>query len=218
MIVNLLVYIVEHINLTGTWRFTMKLYFIRHGQTDWNLQKRIQGSYDSELNIAGIAQAEELSKKISEFNYKFSKIYTSKQKRAVKTAQIISETINVAYTPIDGLEEVKLGDWEGLTWDEVKERFPYEYEEWYKKRRYTKPPKGESYQDMLVRVLDVLHRIIHEECENVAIVTHSAVIMCLQCYLTDTPFNDMIKFSIDNSSILELDSELFTNKLAFNGI
>ena len=195
----------------------MKLYFIRHGQTDWNLQKRIQGSYDSELNIEGIAQAEELSKKISELNYKFSKIYTSKQRRAVKTAQIISETINVAYIPIDGLEEVKLGDWEGLTWDEVKERFPYEYEEWYKKRRYTKPPKGESYQDVLVRVLEVLHRIVHEECENVAIVTHSAVIMCLQCYLTDTAFDDMIKFSIDNSSILELDSELFTNKLAFNG-
>lgn len=190
----------------------MKLYFIRHGQTDWNLQKKIQGSYDSELNMTGIAQAEELSKKISELNYQFCKIYSSKQKRAVKTAQIISEITKVDYIEIEGLEEVKLGEWEGLTWDEVKEMFPYEYNEWYKNRRFTKPPKGESYQDMLARVLKVIYKIINEEHGNVAIVTHSAVIMCLQCYLTDTPFEDLIKFNIGNSSIVEIDSESFANK------
>lgn len=196
----------------------MKLYFIRHGQTDWNLLKKIQGSYDSELNMTGIAQAEELSKRISELNYKFSKIYSSKQKRALKTAQILSETIKVEYIPIDGLEEVKLGEWEGLTWDEVKERFPCEYQEWYSYRRYTRPPKGESYQDMLVRVLEVIHRIINEEHDNVAIVTHSAVIMCLQCYLTDTPYEELMKFNINNSSIIELESQSFINRLAYSGL
>lgn len=86
----------------------MKLYFIRHGQIDWNLQKKIQGSYDSELNMTGIAQAEELSKKLSVLNYQFSQIYSSKQKSAVKTAQIISGITKVDYIEIDGLEEVKV--------------------------------------------------------------------------------------------------------------
>jgi Fructose-2,6-bisphosphatase len=190
----------------------MKLFLIRHGQTDWNLEGRIQGSYDSELNCTGIVQAEELSKKVLEKNYKFSKIYSSPQKRAVKTAQILSEITGVDYVQLKGLEEINLGEWEGLSWAEVKEKFPAEYEEWYKNRRYTKAPKGESYQDMLERLLSAIDEIIAENSSNIAIVTHSAVIMCLQCYITNTPFNKMMKFKADNTAITEFDSELFSVK------
>lgn len=187
----------------------MKLFFIRHGQTDWNMQGNIQGSYDSELNDIGIRQAKELSEKVIEDNYKLSKIYTSQQKRAIKTAQILSEVINIDCTPIEGLEEMNLGQWEGLSWAEVKEKFPNEYGEWYANRRYTKSPKGESYQDVIERVLPVIHKIIEKNDNNVAIVTHSAVIMCIQCYLTDTPFEEMMRFKTDNTAIIELDSESF---------
>jgi broad specificity phosphatase PhoE len=187
----------------------MKLFLIRHGQTDWNLEGKIQGSYDSELNNAGIIQAEELSKRVLEFSYKFSKIYSSQQKRSVKTAEILSEATNGDYITIKGLEEMNLGEWEGLSWSEVQEKFPKEYEEWYNNRRYTKSPKGESYQDMLERVLTVIYKIINENCDDVAIVTHSAIIMCLQCYVTNTPFNEMMKFKTDNTTITEFDSELF---------
>jgi len=62
---------------------------------------------------------------------------------------------------------------------------------------------------MLERVLKVIHKIISENDEDTAIVTHSAVIMCIQCYLTDTPFEEMTKFKTDNTAIFELDSEMF---------
>lgn len=186
----------------------MKLFFIRHGQTDWNLYGKIQGSHDIELNDTGIIQAEELSKKVLELNYKFSKIYSSPQKRAVKTAEILSRVTNMDYMPMEGLEEINLGEWEGLSWKEVKEKYPTEYEEWYMNRRYAKPPKGESYQDVLERVLTAMHKIIDENSHDVAIVTHSAVIMCLQCYITNTPFDEMMKFKTDNSTITEADSKL----------
>lgn len=189
----------------------MKLFLIRHGQTDWNVEGKIQGSYDSELNNTGISQAEELSKKVVELSYKFSKIYSSPQKRAIKTAEILSKAAKVDYITIKGLEEVNLGRWEGLTWIEAKERFPKEYEEWYNNRRYTKSPNGESYQDMLERVLTALHMIINENCNDVAIVTHSAVIMCLQCCITNTSFDKMTKFKTDNTTIVEIDSELIKN-------
>lgn len=188
----------------------MKLYFIRHGQTDWNVKGKIQGSRDTELNDIGIKQAEELSKKIIESNYKFSKIYTSRQKRAIQTAEILSKAVDKEYIPIQGLEEINFGDWEGLTWAQVKEKFPAEYEKWYKNRRYTKAPNGESYQDMLVRSIKAIHRIINENNEDVAIVTHGGVIMCIQCLLTDTPFTKMMKFKADNTTITELDSDLFS--------
>lgn len=188
----------------------MKLFLIRHGLTDWNLKGKIQGSFDSELNEAGITQAEELSRKILKDNDKFSKIYSSPQKRAVKTAQILSEATGIEYVLIKGLEEINLGEWEGLSWDEVKEKFPKEFEAWLKNRRYARAPGGESYQDLLERVLPAIRKIIDENDGNVAIVTHSAVIMCLLCYITNTSFNDMLKFKADNTSITEFDSEQFS--------
>lgn len=118
----------------------MKLIFIRHGQTDWNLQGKIQGSYDSDLNDTGIKQAMKLSEVLLNLNYKFSKIYTSPQKRALQTAKILSEYSNIQYIPIDDLREINMGKWEGLSWQEVEEKYPSEYKEWYLNRQYTKTP------------------------------------------------------------------------------
>ncbi len=188
----------------------MRLYFIRHGQTDWNLAGKIQGSSDIELNETGIAQAKELSRKLSEENYSIARIYSSKQKRAYQTASIISRTLGCELTPIDGLEEVRLGNWEGLSWQEVKSAYPSEYDAWYHDRRYYKSHQGESYQELLERVLPAVHHIISENTKDVAIITHNAVIMCLQCYLTHTPFHRMIDFKAGNTSIITLDSKLFT--------
>lgn len=190
----------------------MKLFFIRHGQTDWNLESRIQGSYDSELNHTGVIQAEELARKILESGYGFSKIYTSKQRRAVKTAEILSKAIKRVCIPVEGLQEINLGEWEGLLWSEVQERFPKEYSEWVNNRRYTRAPGGESYQDMLERVLKAIKKIIDENRDDVAIVSHGAVIMCLQCYVTDSPFNEMRRFRTDNATITEFYSEQFLQK------
>lgn len=189
----------------------MKLIFIRHGQTDWNVQGKIQGSYDSELNDTGIKQAMSLSEKLLNLNYKFSKIYSSPQKRALKTAEILSKSSNVDYISVKDLQEMNMGKWEGLSWKEVEKIYPNEYKEWYLNRRYTKTPDGESYQDMLERVLKAIHKIINENNEDVVIVSHSAVIMCLQCYVTNTPFNDMLKFKTKNANITEIDSNLFNS-------
>lgn len=189
----------------------MKLIFIRHGQTDWNVQGKIQGSYDSELNATGIEQAMSLSEKLFNLNYKFSKIYSSPQKRALKTAEILSKSSNVDYISVKDLQEMNMGKWEGLSWREVEENYPNEYKEWHLNRRYTKTPEGESYQDMLERVLKAIHKIINENNENVVIVSHSAVIMCLQCYVTNTPFNEMLKFKTKTATITEIDSNLFNS-------
>lgn len=185
----------------------MKLIFIRHGKTDWNVQGRIQGSHDIELNQIGINQAMELSNKLKKLNYNFKKIYTSPQKRALKTSKIISEISNVPYIVAEDLKEIDMGKWEGLVWKEVEEKYPVEYKEWSSNRRYNPPPKGESYEHMIQRVLKVLHKIINENTDDVVIVTHSAVIMCLQCYITNTSFNKMLQFKTSNAEITEIDSE-----------
>lgn len=196
----------------------MRLYLIRHGQTDWNVEGKIQGSYDCELNENGIDQAKDLSAKIKELNLNITKIYTSQQKRALKTAIILSESINKEYIPISGLEEMNLGEWEGHTWVEVEEKYPETYHEWKVNRRYTRPHKGETYQELLERVLEALHNIITNNNDDVAIVTHSAVIMCLQCFITGTHFNKMTDFKIENSSITEIDSDVLMGMYLKNKI
>ncbi len=199
----------ELISITLRRGVHMKLFFIRHGQTDWNMEGRIQGSHDSELNQTGIIQAEKLGSKLLESNHKVSKIYTSQQKRAVRTAEILSKAIDVEYIPAEGLQEMNLGKWEGLLWPEVQEKFPEKYNEWINNRRYTKTPGGESYQDVLERVMKTVQKIINENNSDVAIVTHGAVIMCLRCYITNTPFNEMRRFRTENAAIIEFDSESF---------
>ena len=190
----------------------MKLYFIRHGQTDWNEAKKIQGSCDIELNANGIKQAEALCRKLKEEAYPISAIYTSKQKRALQTAHLIGQGIHLSPIAVDGLQEVNLGHWEGLSWSQVKTQYPKEYEDWYYNRRYSKVHQGEAYQEVVERAMTALRLIIKENTGDIAIVTHNAVIMCLQCFLTDTPFDQMKNFKSDNTAISVIDSVLFNSK------
>ncbi|MCM1125771.1 MAG: histidine phosphatase family protein [Lachnospiraceae bacterium] len=187
----------------------MKFYLIRHGETDWNIQNRIQGQTDTLLNERGREQAHELAERLKD-GYEINTIYTSRQKRARETAEVIGEAIQVTPIVREGLEEISLGIWEGYTWKQVREQFRDEYQAWYVNRRYEVPPGGESYQQLLDRLLPVLADIFAQNPENVLIVTHSAVIMTLLTYLYDTPFEDMAKnYKTGNTGIVEIDQNLF---------
>ena len=106
-----------------------------------------------------------------------------------------------------------MGKWEGYAWKQVKEEFPEEYQVWYTNRRYQQTPGGESYQQLLDRLLPALRDILERETENTLIVTHSAVIMTLMSYLYDTPFEDMAKnFKTGNAVAVEVDLSLLSSK------
>ena len=184
----------------------MNLYLVRHGETDWNTLGQIQGSCDIGLNETGIAQAREVSKKITESNIEFVRIYSSEQQRAVQTAQIVSQATGVDHFRIPGLQEIHFGEWEGLSWKEVQTRYPEAFAHWFRDRRHSTAHRGESYQALVERVLAALHRIISENSADVLIVTHGAVIMSLLCYLDHAPFEDMMKYSVKNAELIRIDS------------
>lgn len=190
-------------------RIGMKFYLTRHGETDWNIQNRIQGQTDTLLNERGREQAHELAKRLKD-EYEIKSIYTSRQKRAKETAEVIGRAIHVTPIVREGLEEISLGSWEGYTWKQVREQFPDEYQAWYTNRRYQIPPGGESYQQLLNRLLPTLDAILNENLGNVLMVSHSAVIMTLMTYLYDTPFEDMARnYKTGNTGVVEIDQELF---------
>ena len=187
----------------------MKIYLVRHGETDWNLANKIQGQTDTPLNDNGKKQAQELAEKVSREMGKVRSIYSSRQKRALDTARIIGRELMLTPIVHQGLEEICLGRWEGYTWKQVREVFPEEYQNWHQNRRYQAPPEGESYQQLLNRLLPALDDIIKTEGQDTLVVTHSAVIMTLMSYVYDTPFEDMAKnYKTGNAVIVELASDL----------
>ena len=188
----------------------MKIYLARHGETDWNIENRIQGQVNTRLNEKGRQQARKLAEKLSEGDYQIGAIYSSAKSRALETARIIGDKLGITPKIQPGLEEINFGKWEGHMWRQVRELFPEEYQIWHNDRRYQVPPGGESYQQLLDRLLPALGDIAGKERENALVVTHSAVIMTLMSYLYDTPFEDMAKnYKTGNAGVVELDGGLF---------
>ncbi|MBQ9765419.1 MAG: histidine phosphatase family protein [Lachnospiraceae bacterium] len=184
----------------------MKFYLIRHGRTDWNDLNHIQGKSDIPLNDTGIAQAKELADIIKADKLPIKHIYSSPLKRATQTADILAAKLGLTYHILDDLREVDLGLWEGHTWAEIAEQYPGNYNEWRINRRYTKVHGGESYDDMFIRSLKALKELAATHSDDVAIVTHSAVIMALLCYFDNAPFELMKNYKVHNASITILDS------------
>ncbi len=189
----------------------MQLLLTRHGETLWNTQSRIQGNTDTILNENGIRQAEELADRLAALSPRPLRVYSSRHKRAWQTACIAADRLGLPCIVQPGVEEISFGLWEGLTWNQVRERFPDEYPAWHEDRRYTRPPQGESYQDLLDRVLPALARIVEAEGGpdaegQVVVVTHSAVIMSVLCFLDGTPFREMVKrYRTENAGIYPVD-------------
>lgn len=192
----------------------MELLLTRHGETDWNTQKRIQGSTDTPLNENGIRQAEELAARLLADSIHPARIYSSSLERAFTTAGILSRSLNIPCVPFPGLEEISFGLWEGLTWDQVRAQYPAEYELWHQNRRTQQPPRGESYQELLDRVLPALSQIIHKEGgasspAKILVVSHSAIIMSVLAFLNHTPFSEMAaRYRTKNAGIIHLDAGL----------
>lgn len=159
----------------------MNLYLIRHGQTDWNIQGRIQGRQDIPLNETGREQAEQLA--IGMDSRPVSRIYCSTQIRAKETAIAIGKRQKVDVYIVEGLEEVDFGAWEGLTMTEIEEKYPEEYKRWRINPVDVAPPGGENQFEAMERAVSALRGIMAEIKDDAAIVSHGATLAFILGYL-----------------------------------
>ena len=101
----------------------MILYFVRHGETDWNVKKKIQGKTDVPLNATGKQQAKELADMLldrkKEGTLQVVRAYTSPQLRAAQTAQEAAIALDIPCIAAVGLREMDMGDWEGRSWESI---------------------------------------------------------------------------------------------------
>lgn len=191
----------------------MNIYLIRHGQTDWNVAGKIQGSTDIPLNETGRNQAACLAKGME--RRPVVKVYTSTLSRAYETGLAIGKSQNVPVEKMKGLEEVGYGVWEGMTMEEIQEKYPKELELWYNSPVDVAPPEGESQVQVYERCQRVLDTILSRSEGDVAIVSHGAtVVFLLECLLKDTRRDEDEDIIVGNASISTIEYDPETKKFA----
>lgn len=177
----------------------MKLYIVRHGETDWNKQYLIQGQTDIPLNNNGITVASLTGKAYREEGLHFSVVYSSPLTRASKTAEILARFTTHPETPIlydDRLKEFDFGDLEGKTLLGVSPDKPdgsLLYTCFYQPEIY-QPITGESYFQVIDRVKEFLESEIYskewKEEDNVLVVCHGGIIRAFLCAILNKPVRD----------------------------
>lgn len=153
---------------------------LRHGQTVWNLEKRIQGRMDSPLTNDGIHRCRKWARHLASPAWSWDRIITSPLPRARKTAEYINENLTIPMAVDDGLREQDWGLWEGLTIGEVKKNFPNQLEQQVSLGWSFCPPGGESRLEVSERVTGALAAHVKKHPgEQLLIITHQGVIKSL---------------------------------------
>lgn len=152
-----------------------RIWLIRHGATEWNLNKRAQGQADVALTDKGIAQAKEVAVALSSF--RLDAVVSSDLVRASDTARPLGEEQGLEVQTDPAFREIDQGEWTGLSTDEIRRRWP---ELWGSARHYSARPGGESPAQVRARALAGLERWVRGyPGATIAIVSHGGTIRWL---------------------------------------
>lgn len=173
----------------------MAILMVRHGQTNWNVERRVQGSTDIELNETGIEQAKLVSKKLKE--EKIDRIISSPLKRAKQTAQIIAKEVDCPIIYEEGLMEREFGDFEGLKATE------FDYDGFNSYQANKKGHHVENIRDFRERIYQTLDKIIAKyPDQNILLVAHGGVSIPVYCYFKGLPNQDNLgEFALKNCEV-----------------
>jgi len=185
-----------------------KIYVVRHGQTEWNASGRWQGWLDSDLTDIGRQQAVDAGQKLKTSGA--IALYSSDAGRALATARIIGEALNLQPIAEQGLRERFYGEYEGLTSEEIDQRFPNtRYLAGRDKRDTWRPIGGESLVEVGARVMTTFRLIAGQHPgEAVIAVTHAGVLRVLDALSSRESLDDIWDRVPGNCCIFELEASL----------
>ena len=178
-----------------------RLIVIRHGETIDNLRGVAQGWRDSELSPRGKAQVERVAERVRDFAPDV--LFCSTLPRAITTATVIGKRIGLEPIQLDDLREMNCGDWEGVSFVEVRQKDPELFRRWS-----TDPhepcPGGESYGDVRARIeraLEAIRARVNGQPSTVAIVSHGTAIRLLATHLLALPLDAARHFAQENAAV-----------------
>ena len=180
-----------------------KLYITRHGQTEWNVEGRIQGRKDSNLTELGEKQAKWLGEKLKDESIDL--IISSSSGRAFRTAEIIRGNKSIEIIKSDALLEMNVGDWEGQLQSEIEEHSPEELHNLWNFPHLYKSCSGETYFQVMERVTNEIEKIIKDhKGRNVLVVTHAIALKAILTYIENKDIKDFWTGSYMHSTCLNI--------------
>lgn len=182
----------------------IKVILTRHGKTLWNASGRFQGQSNTQLSPEGVMQAEKLAENFPV--ERISAVYSSPLERAFVTGRTIADKFNVPIKADKRFSEISFGDWEGLTYDEIYEKWPKEIEMLFDRPDKVIIPNGEKFEHVQERAVSALHDIITEHTiENqdraVVITAHGGVLRVLLSYILHMPLRYIWALRQDNTAV-----------------
>ncbi|HSM24624.1 MAG TPA: histidine phosphatase family protein [Anaerolineaceae bacterium] len=176
------------------------IYFIRHGETDWNLQQRYQGQKDIPLNTTGTNQAQKIASSL--VGKKFSALYSSDLSRAVQTAQEIEKIVNLPITTNPSLREINQGEWEGQYIKDVLTAQGDVVRSIYMNPYTSRKPGGESIGEVAERMYTFLDQLVEKHNqETIIVVSHGLAIATVLCKVRELPLEMAVKNIPENTGI-----------------
>jgi probable phosphoglycerate mutase len=186
-----------------------RLLLARHGETDWNAEHRWQGHTDTPLSLLGRRQAELLRERLAA--EPLAAAYASDLSRARDTATAALVGRDVPLTLRPALREINLGEWQGLTTPEIRQRWPGQLERfWGAADPTARPLGGETREELQARIAAAVQEIAAAHpAGQVLIVSHGGALRALACWALGAPPSSSRRFEVDNCalSILELGAE-----------
>ncbi|HAD81297.1 MAG: hypothetical protein A2509_00460 [Candidatus Edwardsbacteria bacterium RIFOXYD12_FULL_50_11] len=155
---------------------SVELILVRHGQTQWNREQIFRGSKDIELDETGRQQAEALGERLR--SRRIDAIYSSSLKRAMYTAEAIARLQGLPVMVGPGLVDMCFGEWEGLAHQEVKQRYPKQYQAWRENPWKARIPGASNIKDIQAQSLRAIKGLIEDNLpeSTVAVVTHRVIL------------------------------------------
>jgi broad specificity phosphatase PhoE len=179
----------------------MLFYLIRHGESLYNAEGRIQGQSDVALSPLGLRQAAAIADALADDQ--IDAVFASPLRRAMQTAEPIAARLDLTIQSDDRLKEIHAGIFQGLLWAEIEAKFPEAARPWREQHPDFVIPGGESRRSLMVRGLAVLESIRENPFRRVAIVSHGGILAAALKAVLRIPA-EINPFSLYNASISKL--------------
>ena len=186
----------------------LRVILVRHGETEWNNQNRLQGSTDVPLNDKGKLQAEKVSTFLK--NVPIHHAFSSSLIRAKDTASIILQHHNITLETRPALAEIHRGHWQGMTLDEIEMQYPEQFNLWRKHPHRLQNYSGETLQSASDLIWTEWHNLLNSsqsqlKFRTVLVVAHEGVNRLLLCRLTGLPFSKFWEVPQHNTALNAID-------------
>jgi alpha-ribazole phosphatase len=181
-----------------------KMLLVRHGETIWNHTSRYQGHTDIELSETGRNQAKLLAAELKK--EKVKAVYSSDLKRAYETAAILASLHNLPVQVTEQLREINFGEWEGLTYQEIMEKYKDLASEWYQYPGKVRLPGGENFEELKGRAYSAALDLMYQnDPGTIIVVAHGGTIRAIICGILDIDLNHAFQIRQDNTALNIID-------------